>query len=151
MVPDLGSGITLVRIQHGRPNFEDLIMVNVDVLKENIAHLERQIKETKAEFSEYIKDKNIPLKERWKLFKKAPDYLKKHESWIMNFDAESLLEDGEIVWYDDCYVERYSTVDTTSMIEWFSESDRKKFTKDFIEALREEILQKNLGSFVNDW
>jgi hypothetical protein len=28
---------------------------------------------------------------------------------------------------------------------------KKKFTKDFIEAIKEEVLQKNLGSFVIDW
>lgn len=107
-----------------------------------------EIRELKKQFETVIRDKSIPLEERWALFVWAPITFKNTSSWVEDFDSEKLLG-SKIFWYDDLYYERYETVNTTDMIERFKE--KEEFTPEIIDAFKEEILQKNLGSWVNDW
>jgi hypothetical protein len=106
----------------------------------------------------WITDKSNSLEQRWATWCEAPSCLKNSESDLVSF--ENLPED--FICYDGYYnVDRYQTVCTKSMIEniEYSYDNFKKF--DFfgggayrnlnIDALKEEILTKNLGSFVYDW
>lgn len=108
----------------------------------------------KAEYVEYIKDKTIPLDDRWEAFRAAPSEFKEHSSWVEHFDAERLLPAREIAWYDFGY-ERHQTVymydfvcDTLDdMLDDFDEDEKKKI----VDAFKEAVLQRNLESFDYDW
>ncbi len=130
-------------------------------LQSDIVGLEWKVKEVKNEFAEFIKDKSIPLDERWEFFKEAPEYLKNKSSYIEHFDAETLLEEGEIVWYDEFYIERYQECELVNVISSIEDRINSKddyphsrgadYSVEFLEAFKEEILQKNMHSFVHDW
>lgn len=105
----------------------------------------------------YITDGSIPLMDRWETFKEMPNDWHIHENWLQHFDSEKLLVNSEISWYDDVYVERYETVD---MIELVDDRLCDRLSEDpnvyenpetILNAFREEIMAKNLGSFVFDW
>ena len=105
----------------------------------------------------YIKDTGIPLDERWETFKEAPDDWKEHRLWVQTFDIEKTV--GEISWYDDMYIEKYQTVDMVSLVEdtiadEIDDEDDEydgPWNAETVAAFKEEILAKNLGSFVFDW
>lgn len=94
----------------------------------------------------YIQDKSIPLEDRWEIFGKVPQELKEHKIWIVHFPSEKKF--GEICWYDDFYVERHETV---NLIDLVRSINRNKWSQERIDAFKEDILQMNLGSFINDW
>lgn len=108
-------------------------------------------------YKAYIADKTIPLEDRMAVFRAAPYEWKDHQSWIVHFDSEKLLEGGEIFWYDDFYVERHETVDVYDFIvarldDWLTENDYEpEDIAKIMTAFKEEMLEKNLGSFVFDW
>lgn len=98
----------------------------------------------------YLRDKNIPLFDRWEIFRKTPLELLNNDTYNVSFDCEKLLHGGEISWYDDFYKDRHSTVEMVSIIE-SCEENPDQYSEEFITAFKEEILQKCLGSFVHDW
>jgi hypothetical protein len=102
----------------------------------------------KQSFESYITNSNETLENRWKVFKLAPLELKNHESYIVHFDAEKMVNGGEIIWFDDFYFERYETIKTVRVIELMNE---KGYKKNIIDAFKQEILELNLGSFKYDW
>lgn len=113
------------------------------------------------DYKQFITLKNVPLAERWSVFKMAPISWKDAQSWIMNFEIEQKL-DCEIDWFDEFYFERRETVNMIDFVErlqWELEYDggpsekmkRGGWTKELIEEFMEEIMQKNLGSFDLDW
>lgn len=120
-----------------------------------IKKLEERIKDLKEEFKFEIANVNTPLKKRWKLFVDAPDPLRDHQSWIQHFDLENRV--GDISWYDDFYKERYALVRMVDIIDMCEEyladgTPKGGFnTQEKIDAFKEEILKKNLGSFTYDW
>lgn len=109
----------------------------------------------KHRFIEYIQDKTIPMLTRWEVFLEAPNDWKNHESYIKRFQIERKLKGKEISWYDDFYIEKHETVHMENVIERLEEDledfEKKGWNKDLIAELKEEILQKNLGSFNYDW
>jgi len=106
--------------------------------------------ELKQKYLNFIQNESNPLNERWKMFKHAPHDFKNHQNWIVHFEAESLLPSGQIVWFDDFYKDRYSTVIMTDIIDSMKENPNK-YSKEVVEAFRKEILQENLESFIYDW
>ena len=100
----------------------------------------------------YIVDKSVPLEDRWKVFGAAPSDWKKHDSYIQHFTVEKMLPGGEISWYDDFYVEKYQTV---YMFDFLSDcreySGGEDWTDEIVDAFKEEVLLRNLGSFKFDW
>lgn len=96
----------------------------------------------KEAFEAYITDKSIPLDLRWSLWFDAPSELKNQNSWITHFhsvsDEEFLME----------YWERREVIKMAELVEQFVEGEKDK---ELIEALMEEILEKNLESFRFDW
>jgi len=110
----------------------------------------------KAEYIAFIKDKTFPLADRWEVYKAAPEEFQDHQSWIVHFEAEKLLPSGRISWYDDFYVEKYSEVCVSDLIdeqmaEKVEDDEGVVWTPEILDAFREEVLQKNLGSFTFDW
>jgi hypothetical protein len=133
-------------------------------VKTEIELVNRAVANLQKTFCEVIKDKTIPLNDRWDLWRGAPSDLKAHDSCVVHFDIEDKV--GEISWYDDFYIERHETVDMFDLIERIREDVKygamdyaytKRITKKFVECSelldewREEILQMNLESFEFDW
>lgn len=118
--------------------------------------LDAALKEARREMERYITNKSLPLTERWEFFMNAPASLKNHLPSIYtprSKSFESLI--AEILESD----RRRSTYDTSDMLEGVAEPfqdnpdthfwwDEKKYR--VADAL-EEVLAKNLGSFVLDW
>lgn len=116
----------------------------------------------KEEYLKFIKDENISLAQRWEIFRLAPSNWKETDSCIPHFEAERLLTNGEILWYDDFYIDRHQTVycaDWLTNIEQGLKPDsygvddliKNGWTLGVIDAFKREILNKNLGSFKHDW
>lgn len=121
--------------------------VNYDI---NIAS--KAIKVAKAGFAAYIKDSTIPLSERWSFFVASPNYVKEQDTYIHTFKWESTH--GGLEWYDNFYCDRYANVTMEQIIDtMYDRVDEANNNWNFINIaeLQEEILSKNLGSFVNDW
>lgn len=98
-------------------------------------------------FEEYIRDRSIPLDERWALWVDAPDGMKSNDPYIPDFldGASFLIEDlgyykHETIVTKDL-VERVGA-DVWNMIPWTAEA---------VDELREHILAANIGRFELDW
>jgi hypothetical protein len=137
----------------------------VEKMKEYDKHkaaLEVEAKQLKRDFELYIRDKSIPLVERWAFFESADDAFKNHSRWIITasskglkyvmdnrFDAPEVYGRGkqiftarifeECVWDGQLWPENFAY-----------DMDKEKSEKLLTEAL-EEVLQKNIGSFCFDW
>lgn len=115
------------------------------------------------EFASYIADKKIPLTERWALFQKAPSSLKDHDSCVVEFKCEEKFssfgyagrEAGKVF---TRHMDRHETIDTMDLVDLIMDKELEAlaanlpFTcREFAQALMEEILERNLGSFDFDW
>lgn len=109
--------------------------------------------ELKETYRNFISDKTVPLEDRWILFKIAPHDWKEHSRWVEYFSFEKLLPEKEINWYDDFGYERCQSVDMYILIEdYFSDFVEDLPNKEeIITTAKEEILSKNIGSFIFDW
>ena len=110
----------------------------------------RQFNKQKQELTEelriYVKDKVIPLEDRWEAFKLSK--LGNTDSWVMTFESLNVLYSGEVSWYDDFYIDKYQTVNMVDLVENLYESN---FTEKQIDAVKGEVLNTFTLSFVNDW
>ena len=61
-------------------------------MQKKIKALSKRIDKVKKEFEVYVKDKTIPLEERWNLFVEAPDSLSEVTDWIQHFKIENFNE-----------------------------------------------------------
>lgn len=117
---------------------------------EVIAMMEDDVAVRKAAIRAFIMDENNPRYERVEVWKLTPEHLLHHQSWIITlpkFEAKY----GEIVWYDDCYAERYSTVDLRDLHEcgYFykgNDFDGQKW-HDFVD----ECINLGYQTFTYDW
>lgn len=106
------------------------------------------------EYLQYIANKEIPLEDRWNVFAEAPYEWKHHCSYIEHFDVEEKLQNGSICWYDDFFIDRYQTVNLADFVEDLrgdNYDSEERWPEELISEFMEEVLDKNLGSFVNDW
>lgn len=109
----------------------------------------------RAELEKIIKDKSIPLMDRWEFFQDAPDNLKRHLPDLYTPKSRSLRS------LIEQHLEgsgRNTTLDTSYALEgadgdlrenpnapfWWDESTR------VADAL-EEVMEKNIGSFRLSW
>ena len=114
--------------------------------------LKSHMKSLNSEYLAYIFDKDYSIESRWDVYLAAPHEMKKHKSYIEHF--KSLPDD--FIGYDmPYYVEKYQTVNIIRLIERvleyndnFDENQGKLIN---IDMLKDEILQKNIGSFEFDW
>jgi hypothetical protein len=137
------------------------------ITKGLLVHLlhEKQMFET--EFKAFIKDKKFPLDERWDLFKFACEnnlFVKIESSYSHIRILESNHNSN---WYDTFYIERYTTVEFTNIVEEVSETleeileypdyseDSRDYypirTREELVELKEEILATGYSGFVYDW
>lgn len=108
----------------------------------------------KAGLVAYIQDLEIPLNDRWDMFKFAPSCLKNREGYIW-YSGISLLDDM----LDGESYSKFETVyldEAVGRIEQAIEYDRSIGEDVFdklpeVIRLKEKILSANLGSFVFDW
>ena len=136
--------------------------------KEN--DLKQEALNIKKEFEIYIKDKSIPIIDRWNFFIHASDNLKNQSQWMVKFNhvrlqtmienrmhnnrrgmqhfmakiMESFVEDNKLQGYLFCDPDfEYDEDELTT-------EDFQKFDKELESALH-EILEKNISSFRFDW
>jgi len=111
----------------------------IDLIKE----LNNELEKFKKEFYYYITDTNIPLDERWKAFCEAPISIKNTKGWIEDFNSIN------IDWFHDYHYDRYTTIVLSNVIDSMLEAEEPNL--ELIKVFQEEILTKNLHSFVMDW
>ncbi len=133
----------------------------MDVLS-RMKKVQESLEKSKLPFEQYIKNKEIPLDERWEIFILAPSEMKTHENYLTSFDSlpnDFVMYDGPI------HADRGNTIETKDMIENIQESldeissgdfyrddyYKNKFLEVDMNAIKEEILSKNMGSFDYDW
>jgi hypothetical protein len=158
-------------------DYREATMNKLTVLKNTIDILEISISSKKKEFETIIADKSIALKDRWKLFREAPYFLKDHAPWIEHFymyeydpvdpASISLQRDSDIT--HDKGFNRNEEVDVVNLIDQYREDivadefpdtdfetigqiDQVVCSKDArLNEIKEDILSRNLGSFCYDW
>lgn len=113
---------------------------------------EELVSYNKPLLEKWIIDKSIPLEERWNLWKDSPEELKNECQWVEDFT----ISGRGISWYDDFYKERCETVYLSDLIHNMQRDFNepvclKKYTQADIDDFKEQILAKNLLSFVYDW
>lgn len=110
----------------------------------------------KKAIRDYIMDQSIPYEDRRDIWRRTPDHLRHHDSWVLHLPKfESKY--GEISWYDDFYIERHSVMDLRDVEEesrlflkvrkdWNSGYNKEKF-EDFVR----ECVDLGIHSFTFDW
>ncbi len=102
-----------------------------------------QLNEAKAKFNSviveaqaYIRDKSLPIDQRWKVFVEIEGCLETYESG--EFD---LLDGLCLAPYDDLCMERSQKLPLSWVLERIENS----------EGLKEQVMQSGYGSYLNDW
>jgi len=98
-------------------------------------------------------DPSYTLDFRWDIYQKVRKFLKIDSIYF----TPSILDEYNISWYDDCYLERYE-------VQHFDEDFIKRCVKflegkgvepteipSMINKIKEEILEEGIGGFENDW
>jgi len=145
-------------------------------IAERIEAFDKLKPELKKEFEEYVRNKTIPLDERWKVYLKSGGQFSRTESSIYHgldfIFGESIDSNGYVrkhLWHEDEQYDRYRTlsmVDVVSMfkgqIAYIAEGKIDKYSKylteyqcfkepDILYRVKEQILEDNIWAFVFDW
>lgn len=100
-----------------------------------------------SEFASLIADRSFTLDDRWYVFVNASDDLKTRDSWIWRPNAIPGRD-----WFEDVGIDqRGERVSTAEMVDCIEDWSPAWATPELIVALKEEILQLNLGSWCYDW
>ena len=160
-IPDIVVGDKILTHMEYKETLEDSIPLST----EKVVNIYNQLKEvttfSKDDFVAYIKNKNIPLEERWGAFLLAPEEMKEYDRTGPNF--ESLPHD--FILADGAYsMQRYQSTSTLRFIKHieevvkapekeylYNENEIKEYLAIDIVALKEEILRKNMGAFEFNW
>lgn len=118
-------------------------------MKNKIKELNLLKKTLTKELKIWVKDKSIPLDERWDVFHDSQ--LGEELSFYEEF--EGVDSDG---YYDNYYIDKYQTVYTKNLFEMASEKryNKQKAELDTIEkqnAFKEDVLNKFVKSFEMNW
>ena len=106
----------------------------IERLKRDIKCLDEELKTIKKDFEYAIKDQNIPLDERWELFRKSPEYLSNVKDF---YELSDKLKDKV-----QRACERYQQYD---IYDYLDEDDEN------YDKYREELLAENIKTVVFDW
>ncbi len=117
---------------------------DIEILIEKKNDLKAAASVLKERFETWLKDKSIPVDERWDLWLRAPSEIKNHSSFIEHFKFRG----EEISWYDDFYEQKGATVMLENVIESIAEDEEEI---EPINNLKDQILERNLESFIYDW
>lgn len=118
-------------------------------MKEKIEQFLKEKEILTEELKEWVKDKSIPLEERWEVFVKSE--LGERISYYEQF--EGVESDG---YYDNYYIEKYQTVTTGQLFEiaskpTYTNKEPELNTQEQKDSFREDVLDKFIKSFENDW
>lgn len=95
-----------------------------------------------TEIKSKLKDKSIPLEERWECYLKVEEYLE-----IDNFYISIPDMDGEeITYYDHLYCDKYATKQCSIIVE-----NLEDYSEEAVNNLKEHLLQTGYGGCINDW
>lgn len=126
---------------------------------EKLQAIKNQTESLKPDFVLYIKDQSFPLIDRWDAFVLADSRLKEHNNYGPSFTSL----DRDIVGHDRViHMARESTKDTCVLVDDIidkqlnlddirSDYDANLLENVDIDALKEEILAANCGSFTFDF
>ena len=124
-------------------------------LIEKLQDIHKSIKAFEPVVKEYIKDKTVPLEDRWEVFKSVPQGMLE-DSWVMHYDFAG----SEICWYDDHYIDKYASADNVNIIRHYEEkigldpghyNYNAKVTQETVDQLKEDMLQSGVRYWENDW
>jgi hypothetical protein len=117
---------------------------------------ERDTQKLKSLLETLLKNKEIPLEQRWELFLRAPDAFKNTHPWIIH-PEEDIPGLTEITWFDD-YYDKHETVVLSDWVERIEMDHGHKPNDAYMQSkykhlddIKEWILERNLHSFILDW
>lgn len=118
-------------------------------MKEKINELILLQAQYKGELREWVKDKSIPLEERWSTFIKSK--LGEHRTSYEEF--EWIDSDN---YYDDYHIERHETVYIDKLYEQgitprYRTNQAELNTEEKQQEFKEDVLNKFIYSFKMDW
>lgn len=123
------------------------LLHKINIWQSDIIEATERLVELKSDFEVYIADRTIPLDTRYQFWEFSPDCLKNQKSCIQNLE----LDGTEIYWFDaPLYENRGADILMTNLFDRLSE-EPDIYPEDAVNALKEEILEKNLHSFTLDW
>lgn len=134
----------------------------METMETIVANFEAELDLVKLELESYIRDKSLPVSDRWDVWKKAPDCLKNQKCFYydMYLDGGCLTDS-----LSDDY-SRHETINTADFIDRIVEIKYFEYTENVpedkcpnidtwepegMDMLKEKILADNMGSFIYDW
>ena len=99
-----------------------------------------------SNLKEWVKDKSIPLEERWELFIKSG--LGVYDSFYHNFPG---IDWNKKTLYDDFYMEKHTTRDVIYFLDIIEGDDDIEWDNEKDIAFKEYFLEKFIVGFENDW
>lgn len=140
-----------------------IVQMLIEEYKNNMVAHKKAKEDLKSQYLSIINNKSIDLDIRWETFVEAAHEFKNHEGFVQHFVVLD-QKFKNFSWYDDMDLDRYQTMSGENIIsriedslddhkDGYENSLSKQFTDnpEWLSELKEEILQKNLGSFENDW
>jgi hypothetical protein len=111
--------------------------------------------ETIKKVQEVIKDRSVPLAERWDLFENAKDVLPRR-GWVIHL--KELEKNRGFNWYDTFGFDRHQEVSLVDVVNDITGNgyEEEDLNPDFcswvdVDQLKEEILESGYSSFIFDW
>lgn len=130
---------------------------NSQTLLSQLIQFQATLDNLKKQMALHLKDKNIPLDERWELFKNLPKDCYSKDSYGPRFSnmGDLVLHEGFI------HADRYESIDVIPMVQKIEDAknnlsqQKPIFQNDLkkidVDQLKEEVLAKMTGSFIFDW
>lgn len=110
--------------------------------------------QVKKLFEQFIRDKSIPLDDRWAIFVNSLDSLKNHYEWIIQWVSPEIEDgmqyEGGIMYWEKCETVKAERA-IEAMWEYISEDNFHEITEEMISSEMEMLLSKNIGSYCYDW
>lgn len=132
-------------------------MTQLQELNEAIAKYKKEQNALKERFLKVLKDKSIPVQDRWDFWCDAPSALKDFSQYSIKFECMG----KNFSWHEDMMIARNETVDMEDLIwelDQYVDNQcddperyfvRKLFrNRALFDQLREEILARNIEYFV---
>lgn len=122
--------------------------MSMQTIQDKIDALEYATQSFEGDFKTYIKDKDIPLDERWRVYERVIEndlYYKCKSSY---WDIEKY--DKHLCLHDDLCFERYQTIALPCLLERLVDCLGED-KEDLIHNIQEEFLASGYTHFVYDW
>lgn len=118
-----------------KPDFTQLIALHDDL---------------KGQLLAFIADKSIPLDERFAVWEEAPVTMKEHKTFTESFAG---LPDDYVMYDGYVHADRHQTVTISDILEAAEGSygEASQLSPENLILFKEDVLAKNINSFVYDW